>query len=60
MGKILGDAQPGNFVLGVAAVGAGLFLMTPDGWVDWTGIGLFVAGGAQAGRHWGWWRDLSP
>lgn len=60
MGKILGDAQPGVFVLGLAAIGAGFFLTAPDGWVEWSAVGLFVAGGALAGRHWGWWRDLSP
>jgi len=60
MGKIMGDAQPGTFVVGLAAVGAGIYMLDPGGWADWTAMGLFVVGGAQAGRHWGWWRDLSP
>lgn len=60
MGKILGDAQPLHFVLGLGAVGVGILLASPAGWADWGGIALFVLGGAQAGRHWGWWGDLSP
>lgn len=60
MGRILGDAQPGNFAFGLVAVGAGVWLIGPVGWADWAAVALFVGGGAQAGRHWGWWRDLSP
>lgn len=60
MGKIMGDAQPGPFLLGLAAVGAGIYLLGPGGWPDWTAIALFTGGGAFAGRNWGWWRDLSP
>lgn len=60
MGKIMGNAQPGPFLLGLAAVGAGVYLIEPAGWPDWAAIALFAGGGAFAGRNWGWWRDLSP
>jgi hypothetical protein len=60
MGKIMGDAKPASFILGLAALGAGIYFYPPGGWSDWAAIALFFYAGSQIVGHWGWWRDLSP
>lgn len=60
MGKIMGDAKPGNFIFGLAALGVGIYFFQPATWSDWTVIALYFYAGSQIVGHWGWWRDLSP